>query len=229
MASTTFLDLCQLLRAESGTQGTGPATVVSQTGIYGRFVEWTQQAYQEILRMHPWRFLWVQDTSATVNGQSVYTSFAGVSNLGRIWRHKFFETSDGNRRLEFMPFDKLDELPTASGRPSYFSRRPDDAIVLYPTPDDAYTLKLDYQQDGHVLTANTDEPLIPDVWLRDIIMYRALQHYAIWNEDASTKALADSGFFMRLGELHAKYGPQLVTRPIALDQEVNEAAGPELV
>lgn len=228
MASTTFLDLCKLLRAESGTQGTGPTTVVSQTGLYANFVEWTQQAYQEVLRMHPWRFLWVQDTSATIASQSVYTSFAGVSNLGRIWKHKFFETSDGNRRLQFVPFDRLDEYPTASGRPTCFSRRPDGAIVLHPTPDAIYPLKLDFQQDGHVLTANSDEPLIPDTWLRDIIMYRALQHYAIFNEDASAKALADTGYNMRLSEMYAKYGAPLTVRPYALDHEVNDL-GPELV
>lgn len=228
MASTTFLDLCQLLRAESGTQGSGPTTVANQTGLYGRFVEWTQQSYQEVLRMQPWRFLWAQDTSATIAAQSVYTSFAGVTNLGRIWKNKFFETSDGNKRLTFMPFDQMDELPASNGAPRYFSRRPDDAIVLYPTPDDAYPLKLDYQQDGHVLTDNTDEPLIPDDWLRDIIMYRALQHYALFNEDGSAKVLADTGFNMRLSEMCAKYAPPLITRPYALDVEVNDL-GPELV
>lgn len=221
MASTTFLDLCQRLRAEAGIQGTGPASVIGQTGLYGKLVEWVQVAYSEILRMHPWSFLWARATPSTTNGVALYSNFS-ITDLGQIYADKFFETTTpGRNRIVYRPFDMLDEAPAASGPPRYFTRRPDGQILLYPTPDAVYALKFDYVRSGHTLSANTDQPLIPDIMLRDAIVYRALSMYGVYNEDGSAKAAGDMQFNMRLTELFEKYGAPLMTQPVALDVEVD--------
>lgn len=42
--SRTYLELCQAFREDIGIAGTGPATVVGQTGILGRIVRWIADA-----------------------------------------------------------------------------------------------------------------------------------------------------------------------------------------
>ena len=53
VARGTFLELCKRLRAEAGLSGSGPSTVINQTGHYGNVVRWVQQAYSLILKLYP--------------------------------------------------------------------------------------------------------------------------------------------------------------------------------
>jgi hypothetical protein len=220
---STFLELCQDVRAAAGLSGTGPATVVGQSGMYGNIVRWTQQAYAEILRMHPWAFLWARVSPVLTIGQADYigTDFTpDVTDLGLVYREKMYDLTSTNRpRLYFRDWDSMDQAQAtaATGAPRYFSRRPDKKLTFYPTPDAAYEIQFDYLREGHVLAADADEPLIPDDDLQQIIVYKALQYYALFDENSAALTDGQRGFAMLLSQMHERYGAPMDTSAGPLD------------
>ncbi|RLC09555.1 MAG: hypothetical protein DRI24_21580, partial [Deltaproteobacteria bacterium] len=53
-----FLQLCKRLRQEAGLTGSGPSTVVDQTGISKQIVDWVNTAYVDVLSQHAnWHFM----------------------------------------------------------------------------------------------------------------------------------------------------------------------------
>jgi len=229
---STYLELCQDVRAEAGLSGTGPSSVLNQSGMYQRIVRWTQQAYAEILRMHTWSFLWARVSPTLTIGQTAYigTDFTpDITDLGRIYAGKMLDlTSTGTPRIYYRPWDVVDRMltanPTTTGRPQYFTRRPDDKIVFYPEPDFAYEVQIDYLREKHTLAANADVPLVPGNDLQQIIVYKALEYYAMHDENPAAGSHGLRQFNMLLSELHERYGPPLMTAPISLDQEANPDA-----
>lgn len=223
-----FLQLCQALRREAGVQGTGPAAVTAQSGMYEKIVGWIGEAYSEVLKLHPWRFLWARGTATLTDGVSEYAALPGITDLGRIYRRGVRDmTSSGTPLLQFVDWAWLDRQPAASGTPRYFSRRPDDVLVFYPTPDAAITLRVDYQRDGHTLVDATDTPLIPDASLHKVIVYKGLMLYGLHDENQSAYATGDRQFWIKVGEMAEKYLPSLDTRPVPID--VVEVVETELV
>lgn len=225
-----YLELCQELRREAGLSGSGPSAVTAQSGMYEKIVGWVAEAYREILKMHPWQFAWARGTGTLVDGTADYTSITGITQLGRIYRTTVRDmTSTGQPYLSFMTwpyFDRLDA--TEEGAPRIFTRRPDGAIVFWPTPDAAYSIRMDYQKDGHALAGNTDNPLIPDTSLHKVIVYKALTYYGLHDENASAIQHGERQFWMLIGQMADRYLPRLVAQPRPLD-EPEDAITPELV
>lgn len=224
-----FLTLCQALRREAGIQGSGPAAVTGQSGMYEKLVGWVQEAYREILKMHPWRFAWARATTSVSSGTAEYASLAGITDLGRIYRASVRDmTSAGTPVLRYIDWPEFDRLGAASGAPTVWTRRPDDAICFWPTPDATYSLRLDYQRDGHALADSTDEPIIPDASLHKVIVYKALTYYGMHDENVSAMQHGERQFWMLIGQMAERYLPKLVVQPRAMD-EPEDAITPELV
>jgi len=225
----TFLQLCQQTRREAGLPGAGPTAVTGQSGMYEKIVGWVQTSYSEVLKMEVWTFLWARATTTLVNGTALYATLPGITDLGRIWRYSVKDTtSAGAPKLTFIDFDAIDRLPATSGPPRYFARRPDDKIVFWPTPDAGYVLQLDYQREGHQLAAGGDTPLIPDAMLHEVIAFKALQHYALHDENQAALAHGERVFWQRITEMCDKYAKKIITQPRPLDQP-EDAITSELV
>lgn len=222
-----FLQMCQDLRAEAGLSGTGPASVLNQTGMSGMIVKWVRDAYSEVLKMHPWSFLWARvDSTPLVIGQATYlTTELGASDMGKIYRTKMFDiTTPGINRINYVQWKTIDEATPTAGTPRYWSRRPDGKVVFAPVPDAAISIKLDYQRDGHMLINNTDTPLIPDPTLYKAIVMRALMYYALYDENMSAMQDADRQFTVLLSQMCERYVPQLIGTPLTLDMPENTLA-----
>jgi hypothetical protein len=217
-----YLQLCQALRAESGLSGTGPSSVVGQSGMYARLVEWTQEAYAEILDMLPWSFLWARATPTLTIGQTIYTpAQLGVADLGRIWAKSVLDTTAAPPvLLRCYPWQTLDSMYWSGrqGPPRYFARRPDNTIQILPEPDLAYTLQLDYQRIAPALTANTDTPLIPDANLHKAIVYKALEYYGMHDENVTAMQHGARQFAVMLSRMDTLYGQPIQTATAPVDQ-----------
>lgn len=226
----TYLELCQALRTEAGLSGTGPATVVGQTGMYGKLVDWIQEAYAEILDMYPWSFLWTRVTPTLTSGQTVYdgTDFTpAITDLGKVYAQNMLEITTASRpRIYYRDWPSIDRASTdgAVGPPRYFSRRPDDSLHFYPVPDDDYEIQMDYQRIAPVLAANTDEPLIPDATLHKIIVWKALEYYGQHNEDMTSAQYAARQFNNLLSRMVDRYAPAIQTDAVPVDQPPTAAA-----
>lgn len=187
---STFLALCQRLRQEAGISGTGPVTVLNQTGESKKVVDWILSAYEDIQNLHPqWDFLRTSFTFQTISGTNNYTKAAiSLTEYGEWIPLSFrsYLTSAGVSGEQYMTWlswvDFRDTYEfgssrTTLGNPLYIAQKPDTSLIMYPTPNGIYTINGEYYKRAQTMTANTDEPIIP-VKYHMIIVWRALMFYA---------------------------------------------------
>ncbi len=95
-----------------------------------------------------------------------------------------------------------------TGIPSYFSAGYDgSALELYPTPQQAYTLKTRYRNLPVVLANDTDTPAIP-ANLHNIIYYYALINYAVSDASPEQHQHGESRFSELFNRLDRDFCPQ---------------------
>lgn len=189
--SQTFLALCQRLVRESvGVSGSGPTSVLNQTGDMRRVVDWVATAYQDIQNLHQdWNFLRGEATFNTVAGQQDYTpAQADAADLGE-WRRDSFRAwltaSGAGSEIDLVQYDWTEfrdrylygTTRTQQGRPVYMAIKPDRSVALWPIPNDDYTVTGEYFRAPHVMVANTDTPNFPAQY-HLLVMWRALVFYA---------------------------------------------------
>lgn len=184
-----FLELVQRLHSEAGIQGTAPATVIGQTGMNLRVVNWTLTAYEEIQGLHEtWLFRQEDFSFPTIMAIQNYTPVGvGLTDLSR-WKIepdgsgiRIYSAVSDEADLSYYPWEqfratyKFGSSRTQSGRPSVFSIKPDTSMDLWPIPDAVYTVNGEYVKQVQTMTANDDEPVIPDYHM--IIVWRGLMYY----------------------------------------------------
>lgn len=193
-----YLQLCQALARESRTvSGDGlPASVTGQTGRLLKMVEWIRQAWIEIQNHRP-DWLWMEDefSGETVSGIQRYsgddfslTRFAdwkaGYDDLTGVDRFSVFKTATGQadeRPMIFIDWPSFrgsylrGAEATRTGYPAYYSVDPQRRLVIYPIPDDAYTVRGIYRKDEQTLQANTDTPEMPSRFHYLIVLWALMK------------------------------------------------------
>lgn len=176
----TFLEICQRVRREARISGSGPVSVLSQTGEMAMIVEWVQSAYQDIQNLSPfWEFLRNDFSFNTIASTSTYTpTAAGLSEL-QNWRVTDYDAircylaATGISDQQYLTQLTWDEMrgvrllgssSTQSGRPTEYAIRPNKSIVLWPIPDDVYTVTGEYYKRAQTMSANTEEPIFPSAY-----------------------------------------------------------------
>ena len=211
----TYLELCQKFRRSVGIAGSGPTSVTGQTGIYELVVDWIADADQMIQEMWvDWAFLWATKTFTTTSGDNEYTLgdlslSTGSAALSEWDPSSFVVDPTGSwgllNLIEYRDYrlnQKLGTVPT--GKPNSVVIRPDSSIILYPTPDAAYTITADYQKRPTRMSANSDVSPIPSQF-HDVIIYRAKMMYGEYEEapEVYQSAQVDFQAMMRVLEAHS--------------------------
>jgi hypothetical protein len=188
--SLTFLQIAQRIRQEVGGAGTGPATVVGQSGESRRIIDWAATADEDIQRKTDlWKFMVGTFSLNTVAGDGSYSTsdcIVPITNL-REWKIKTFKSyllaSGTANESELVYINYQDWYDTynvgtqTNGRPQYFSIGNDMSIKLGPIPDDVYRISGEYQKSVTTLTANSDVPVYPAEF-HMLPVYRAMMKYA---------------------------------------------------
>lgn len=199
---STFLELSQKTRRESGAGGTGPSTVTGQSGQLEKMVNWVADSYTDIqLRCPNWRWMrtgFTVTTTASV-GTYAYTACtdsktaAAIARFASWWAHdrlnpfKCHLTSagvSGQYRLIWMPYEDWRRIyefgvqQSTTGQPAFVSVDNDDRIVLGPKPDAIYTVTGEFQRGPQTLAADGDTPDMPTRF-HDLIVWHALTRYAV--------------------------------------------------
>ncbi len=199
---STFLQLCQRLRQETVDSGSGPTSVVSQTGDAGRLVKWIADAYAE-LQTEKDAWLWLRSSFSvnTVAGTDsyAYTDCTDDVSAATVARFAFwywlrdrsgtpyfsaYLTSSGSGAefhlvpLEWDRFRRLYKFGSqTNNQPAHVSVDPaTQKFVLGPVPDDIYTVRGSYQKGPQILAANSDTPEMPSRF-HDLIVYDAMAKY----------------------------------------------------
>jgi len=205
----TFLELCQRVRQESGISGSGPTTVVNQQAILAKVVEWVRQADLDIQRLHPdWTFLWRFTTASLQSDVRQYTNLdLGLDTFSRVKRISI----DGYdlTELDWELFRRRGYVSASDRqRPTTYSFRTDGVLMVYPTPDAAYSLEIDYSLPAKPMLDDIDVSVIPEPY-HDIILHKALMYYASHEEDKMLLQVATQRYESTLSELGADCLPKI--------------------
>lgn len=212
-----YLQLCQKLRQECGISGTGPTSVLSQTGEMQRITTWVSTAWNDIQNLHDtWRFMWAQTSQPLTAGGRIYDPSADWALSVKDWDFdtvKLYRTSAGiadEQFLVFMPWDEFKQFfnwgQVLSQRPTIFTKRPDDTLMFNYQLDGDYTLHADYWQLPTTLAADSDTPGIPTRY-HDVIVWKAAMMYAEYEEAGVVYAAMQRRYKQLLSELERLYLP----------------------
>jgi len=219
---TTFLQLCQAVRQEAGISGTGPTSVLNQTGEMKRVVDWVARAYRDVQNLHRnWDFLLSDFTFPTIVGNQEYTPEAVSLPEHQTWKTDSFRIFENARGwddevwLRYYPWQDFRDIyirsgnRDATGRPLAWTIRPtDSAVVLWPLPDVAYTIVGEYYKRAQVMDGNDTSPIFPQQF-HDVLMWRALTFYGGFESAGEVYTLAKSEYGDTLSKLRRDQLPQI--------------------
>lgn len=195
----TYLQLCRRLAQECGLSGTVPTGVTNQTGELKRIVDWVASAWDEIQSRHrDWRWMRVGFTLSTTSGDDdyAYSSATDALTAAAIARFRRWLVTDPENPpkcylsssgvsaeywlsyLSYERFRTLYQIGTEQiGQPAHITINPQNQLVLGPTPDDTYVITGEFQRGNQTLSADADEPEMPDDF-HMLIVYDAMLKYA---------------------------------------------------
>lgn len=206
---STFLQLVQQLYRELGLSGTVPTTVVFQTNIRRRAVDWIAEAdYETQSKWNDWNFMWAQWSTGTVTGTANYAAPTSPA-VGRYDVESFYidRISDDFQHLSVIPYkdwrrDYRNGVKT-NGLPEMFTILPDKSVTLEPPPDSSsYTLTADYWKKPTKMTVDADTSEVP-VEFERIIIARAKVMYAEHFKDLEMLQMAGAEYATLLKQLEA--------------------------
>lgn len=226
---STYLQLCVDARRECGIAGSGPTTVLAQSGEFERLVAWVRQGWVEVQNRCPsWRWMRSRFTLATVAATASYApaaavdvrSGAAVSRFKRwwweggdaIWIHLVADGAATERRLIPLPWRVFKDryqvgAPPADGYPVNVSVDEQDNLVLGPRPNAVYSARGDFQRSAQVLAADGDVPDFRADY-HQLLVYEAMKKYAGYESapEVMTRAVVEGNRLMR--QLEAEQMPR---------------------
>jgi len=210
---STFLDLCKSYRSEAGIPGSGPVTVINQTGELERVVLDIQTAEQDIKRQwQNWKFLWATHSANTIAGAAWLTVLKpadlGTWDTESVWIDK---GTDNAIQLDYVDYDEWrnDQAvgTPVSDTPTEFTVLPNGEIRVYPIPTQAQAFTGEYWSSAaNNLAQDADVSIIPVEYHR-IIIVRAKIIYAEREDAPEIMAGASVEYSDLLTGLEAAYLP----------------------
>lgn len=183
-----FLQLCQDLVSELGLAGsTGPTTVVGQTGELRNVTRWIAQACLDIDNMwQDWKYLHIEYLGIIPLGSRTPSAPNNPAGLKiRKWDRDSFVINAGSTAVkpliyeDWATFRKVRELGTAGlsvDEPAIITVLPDGTLRTYPTANATYPIRGEGWRRPTLMTADTDEPLIPADYHRLILATAAVKY-----------------------------------------------------
>lgn len=206
-----FLALVQRVRRETGTAGTGPSSVASQTGQLAQLVSWTAQAYLDVCnKWDDYNFLWAEDSLELEAGTRDYTPAADLRAINEDAIYAFGgNLSTDGQKLDYIEYDLVRRAKVGAsetGTPSYVTRLPSGELRLIPTPNDSYTIEYEYWREPVPLTIDTSTPEFSSLY-EDCIIWRACWYWASFNEAQLEAAAFNFNYEQAMLRLEARSLP----------------------
>lgn len=212
-----FLELVQRTFNVCAIEGTPPANVQGQTGMNYRCVNWVKDAYADIVSEHAdWFFLEDYFSFETIPSNATYSpTSVGLESLSKYKIYSSTDKISGVRiynevsdesDLTFIPYDVfyknyfIGSYRTQEERPNVFTVGPQNEMMLWPVPNDIYTVNGKYFFVPDELTVNDDVPIIPAMYHMAIV-YRAKMFYGGFEESSSVYSEAESDYVKKLHQL----------------------------
>ena len=224
-----YLALCQRVREEAGITGSGPTTVLNQSGQLLKLVNWVSQAWVEIQLMRPnWLFMHESGGFFLDAGTKLYDpADKGITDV-KLWDtgsllYSELPLASGNAYshiLEYVPFARYSRLHMVErfntpddDRPVHFTIKPDNQIELYPAPaavtGHSMFLNFDYKRSTQQFAADADVPTnLPDDF-HMMIVWQALKYYGFYENAPEVLDEAETNFDNLLLRLENEQLPEM--------------------
>ena len=215
-----YLALCDKLLKETGLSDQGVSSVIGQSGLNKKAVDWINRAWTEIQNLNDWDFLWNTSYFSTVIGQQNYDPVDNLALSPAL--HKWINSSvritqsSGTGYLTYVPWATWVRTTFSSGKPTSFTIRPDNLISFNTLPDEIYTIYFDYYRTPQQLSTNTDELLLAEQF-HDAVLYKAILYVAAEQDAPELYQDAQSQLNIRLSAMGTSVLPTitLAERPVA--------------
>jgi len=215
-----YLALCDKLLKETGLSDQGVSSVIGQSGLNKKAVDWINRAWTEIQNLNDWNFLWNTSYFSTVIGQQNYDPVDNLALSPTL--HKWINSSvritqsSGTGYLTYVPWATWVRTTFSSGKPTSFTIRPDNLISFNTLPDEIYTIYFDYYRTPQQLSTNTDELLLAEQF-HDAVLYKAILYVAAEQDAPELYQDAQSQLNIRLSAMGTSALPTitLAERPVA--------------
>lgn len=229
-----YLQLVQRLSSEVGASGTGPSSVLGQTGMNLRLVNWINTAWLEIQGLHnTWNWMRQKFQWQTVAGTGDYLPTEITNQLNsslmtdlRYWYKDTFRCRKASIGIqdeqwlvewEYYVFRNTYRFNLqTNGRPVVFGENPQGkAIMLGQIPDDVYLITGEYQQKARSMAANADEPNFPEAY-HLMIVYKAMEYYGLFEAASEVVARGQKQYQALLTQLeHEQLQEVYLGNPLA--------------
>ncbi len=181
-----FLTLVKRLRQEAGIAGSGPQSVTLQTGELKRLVDWVASAWVDIqIAKTNWLWMVGEFSFVTTPGKRDYTAAeAGIASRFSMWAPRTVRmglTENDEQLLQPLSYDEYRAIyltgPQPQSRPVALAVSPAQKLLLGYVPNDAFTVRGEYQKSPQYLALDTDVPEMPGQF-HEAIVYMALMKFA---------------------------------------------------
>lgn len=212
---STYLAQCQKFRKAVGISGSGPSSVVAQSGMDEKITIWVADAEEWIIRKwEDWSFMLEPKKIITATaGTSVFTLAAlSITDLAR-WRRDSFVRNPGSASrlrltcdtpyIDYLESDDYLGAEQTGPIEKVFIRSTDDAVIFVPTPIADTTVWAAYYKAATRMTLDVSESPIP-ARFESVILSRAKMYYAEFLEDPELYASAEKDFERDMLRLESK-------------------------
>ena len=202
-----YLALCQRAVTEAGITGNGPTNVESQTGQLLKITGWVNQAWQDIQLMRPnWLFMNEEFSFNTATATRDYLAADQSINDMKLWdtgSFLIFDPAVGvteQGELVYYPYQKWRRMyrnqmeARTDDKPQLFTILPNNKIRFEPQPDKVYTIDGEYKRSTQEFTANEDVPTGLPEDFHILIVWKALQYYASYEDAPEVMDEAETSF-----------------------------------
>lgn len=141
-------------------------------------------AYREIMAAYRWEFLETASSSLSLVADSASLSLGAIDDLLHIEAVRLDGTVVNEPELVWLPQQALRRLlarDTTTGTPCNWTQQ-GASLLVYPTPDQAYVLTIDYTQEAPDLVDDTDQAALPHAYM-DAITWGAIAVLAFRQRD----------------------------------------------
>jgi hypothetical protein len=215
---STFLELVNFARGESGVLGADLTSLTAVTGESLRFKNWIIRAWEEIQELHQdWKWMRTSYSFTTTANDGDYTSVeAGIASRFGYWDRSYctvYLTASGTNdqtELGYLDYETfrchyLTGTQT-NQRPLHWTIGDANELLVGPAPESTlYTIAGKFYKSPQTLSADADTPELPEQ--HKFIAWWAISEYGAYEVAPEILLRAAKKMSSMKGTLTARYRP----------------------
>ena len=166
----------------------------SDSTTRNRIKNWINMGYYNFVLRELWPFRETTDDVTTIAGTQEYVLSTEFTNIDAQNITSVAIQGATNRKLVYWPFNQLRaanpdyDLIGTSVPQNYYLKGGN--LGLWPSPNDVYTVTVDYYKVPTELSADADEPIIPVAYRQSLVQFAlAKEHDFNTDPDLAQKAM----------------------------------------